>query len=173
MQTPVFSFLAALPLLAPLPLGAQASGGASAFPDPEDAEPRRELASPSASLLRSSFGLAELGGELWAGGPDYKVRFDSTGPVFTPALGAAAARNYPLTFELESIRRGGLELHRAAAVSPERAGEHEVRYARGTGVAELYEVLPEGIEQSFLFTHPPAGGCVKRKLCSMPSGSTS
>jgi hypothetical protein len=58
------------------------------------------------SIYSRSFGLTEEQGNLEGGGPEYKVRFTERGFEFTPALGGAAPRNFPLAFSLESVRRG-------------------------------------------------------------------
>jgi len=112
---------------------------------------------PTAVWSRS-FGVGEVDGELWGGGPDYKVRFMSEGFEFTPAFGSAAPRNYPLAFALESVRRGDTPLWVAggSGTSPERDG-NAVRYARAPWLEESYDVRLEGIEQAFTFATLPEG----------------
>jgi hypothetical protein len=110
------------------------------------------------AVWRRSFGVGEVDGELWGGGPDYKVRFTPEGFEFTPAFGSAAPRNDPLSFALESVLRGDAPLWvaEASGTSPERDG-NAVRYARAPWLEECYDVRLEGIEQVFTFATLPEG----------------
>jgi hypothetical protein len=109
---------------------------------------------PPSIPINRTVGLQLLDGELWGGADAYKVRFDAEGIDFTPALGRAAPRNYPLRFAAIAIGRGG-EL----APVTKAARRHEgltVEYARGP-VTERYELRAAGVEQSFRFAEQRAG----------------
>jgi hypothetical protein len=111
----------------------------------------------AASVAARAVGLAETAaGELRGFGPGYEVRFDSGSFEFLPALGPTAPRVQPLRFELEQVGRGAqaLALDLRAAPTFQDLG---VRYARGAGVTERYDLRPEGMEQSFLFEQPLSG----------------
>jgi len=105
-------------------------------------------------LLNRTAGLQLLDGELWGGADGYKVRFDADGFEFTPALGPAVPRNYPMQFRLQSIGRGS-ELVPLAAPKQRHDGLR-VEYDRGS-VIERYDLGPEAMEQSFVFTTRPRG----------------
>jgi hypothetical protein len=110
------------------------------------------------SVMRAAHGAALVEGELWGAGPDYKVHFRDGGFELTPALGRAAPRNLPLTFELEAIERGGALVHAPGGAAAPRLGEDGVvRYAHGGGIEERYETRADGLEQSFVFAAPLPG----------------
>lgn len=110
----------------------------------------------SANLLGRSVGLSADADELVGGGPGYGVRFDREGFQFTPALGERAARDLPVRFHLESIELGGRALALDLRAAP-RAEGSLASFERGAGVVERYELLPEGVEQSFLLHERPVG----------------
>jgi hypothetical protein len=103
------------------------------------------------------FGLQRADGGLWAVGPAYKARFTAAGIEFTTVLGPAAPRSFPLSFSLESVRRGDALIYEAPpeGIAPIEEGL-VARYERGAFV-ETYEVRREGIEQSFRFDSLPRG----------------
>lgn len=105
-------------------------------------------------VLNRSAGLQVLDGELWGTADGYKVRFDADGFEFTPALGRAAPRNFPLTFRLESVGRGAEQA--AAVPGVRRHAGLRVEYDRGA-VVERYDLGPEAMEQSFVFATRPRG----------------
>ncbi|MCI0586044.1 MAG: hypothetical protein L0323_04285 [Planctomycetes bacterium] len=107
---------------------------------------------------RRAADIQEVGGRLVALGPDYRAEFAAEGWRFTPALGRRAERTRFLSYSLESIRRGEEVLFErgGAPASPERDGS-SVRYCRGAGIVESYEVRPDGIEQTFRFAERPPG----------------
>ncbi len=110
-------------------------------------------------VVAQSFGMDFIDGALRAGGPGYKAVLDMDGLEYTPALGAAAARNYPVRFTLSSIRRGENVLFDRAAVAkvaPQQKGM-VASFARGNGVVETYEARADGIKQNFSFASAPAG----------------
>ena len=105
-------------------------------------------------------------------GADYKAHFTAGGVAFTPALGDAAPHNLPLQWSLLDIRRGGDVVHEAAtSVVPEAVGG-AVQFARGA-VTERYDVLANGLEQSFVFEAPlgTSGDLVVRGRinCELPA----
>jgi hypothetical protein len=114
------------------------------------------LSSPQSPPWREAFGLTESRGDLLGVGPDYEVRFTAEGFSFVPALGAGAEKLYPLSFSLESIRRGEAVILDAQPTATHR-DEGAVRYFRGSGIVESYEVRRDGIEQAFLFEEPFPG----------------
>ena len=100
-------------------------------------------------------GIAMQADGLLAVGPAYKADFAATGVRYTPALGEKAPHNLPLSLSLQSIRRGGTLVHEASAVAPQQRGQAVV-YERGS-ILERYDVLAEGLEQSFVFDAPLGG----------------
>lgn len=111
--------------------------------------------SPVSLDVTRGFAVAtELDGSPFAVGRDYKARFAETGVAFTPMLGVQAPRNLPLALSLRHVRRGAALLE-APPVRPTRDGR-TIRYVHERFV-ERYDVRSEGLEQSFEFTHRPAG----------------
>ncbi|MCB9883206.1 MAG: hypothetical protein H6834_15565 [Planctomycetes bacterium] len=95
--------------------------------------------------------------ELWASREPYKVSFHD-GIAFYPVLGTSYPRNLPLTWRTSSIRVGSHDLFAAGDCVEARstAWRHELH--RGA-VVEAYDVLPAGLEQTFVITTPlPATG---------------
>lgn len=133
--------------------------GAPAAAAPPQEKPAPELgAPPSASVMRTAHGAALVGDELHGAGPDYKIHFRRGGFELTPALGRAAPRNFPLSFELESIERGGVLVYAPGApAAPELGADGLVRYAHPFGIEERYEIRAGGVEQSFHFAEPLPG----------------
>lgn len=134
---------------------------AGAEPSPTGAEPAVQQRAGLATAIGNAAPVASLlerGGVLWAVGSSgdsaYKVRFDSTGPVFVPALGAAAPRNMDVAIRALGCGRG-------ADIAPFGPAERHVvagavEYRRAAAV-ERYDVVPAGIEQSFVFDRLPRG----------------
>ena len=110
------------------------------------------IAAPAAASAGSA--LAEIDGVLWGAGGAWKARFDAGRVEFTPALGLAAPRNEP--FALRALSAGRGEPAPLAAAAPRREGGL-VLYERGA-LSERYEPRADGLEQSFVFAAPPAGG---------------
>ena len=109
------------------------------------------------SVARQSFGASVVDGQVMAAGPDYRAYFDEGGFEIHPALGRSASHTRYLRFTLESIERGGvpvaaLDLDAAPALTSGR-----VVFDRAPGIAEVYDSLAAGVEQSFLFDTLPAG----------------
>jgi len=104
--------------------------------------------------LQDAAALHPLDGELWGIGPDFKAAFRRDEVEFTPALGDAAPRNFPLTLRTVAIGRGTAGTPVSAA-TPTATGQRAV-YDRGS-VIERHDVSKRGIEQSFVFERLPAG----------------
>ena len=111
-------------------------------------------------LVRDAHGVSVVDGELWGIGWGYKIHFARDGVEFTPALGEAASRNYPLRFRLETIQREGTEFPGGGKpildAAPQQSG-NVVSYSRGGGVTEVFEVRARAVEQSFRFVERPEG----------------
>ena len=150
MKATIWTGLLAAGLVSPTILAAQA-----------------ELERESVPVFRRSHGVYEGGERARGGGADYKVEFERGRLLFTPALGRGAPRNMPLSFTLESIRRGGNPLYRTESDADRLepwTEANSIHCRRGPGVVENYEVLPEGVEQSFTFEEalPGTGDLVVR-----------
>ncbi len=118
----------------------------------EDKVPRLAGAVPWRGDLS---GLNMLDSRTIGAGPHYTAEFDDQGLVFTPGLGPEAPR-HSLSFRLESIRRGAAVVQSAQATPP--SVQHQtVVFPRGSSIDERYEVLADGVHQSFLFGEPLPG----------------
>ncbi|MBK9387939.1 MAG: hypothetical protein IPN34_24240 [Planctomycetes bacterium] len=84
---------------------------------------------------------------LWAAGHDYKVRFDADSITFVPVLGSAAPRSLPLVWR--TCAPDGSRVERTH-------GDWHVEFHRGA-LVERYDVLPHGLEQSFVLREKPGG----------------
>ncbi|MCA8942707.1 MAG: hypothetical protein KDB80_09140 [Planctomycetes bacterium] len=89
---------------------------------------------------------------VWATGRSYKVSFHG-GMRFHPVLGAAASRGWPLGWRTVEVSFGG------ETVDTKRAPDFvhddwraEYRYG---GFTEVYDVRPEGVEQTFVIHERP------------------
>lgn len=87
-------------------------------------------------------------GNLWVLAPGYKARFGRDGVEFIPFYGASAPRNFPVSFRLRGVERGGRALALASDVAP-RADGLRVVYERG-GVREVWELREREVEQTFV-----------------------
>ncbi len=100
---------------------------------------------------------AANGGELLGGGRDYRVHFDAAGTRYEPALGKAVPTTRFMHLVPTSVGRGGHALlAQQSGVAP-CAGATRVRYAHGAGLAERYDVRPDGVALSWEFAERPAG----------------
>lgn len=76
---------------------------------------------------------------------------------FLPAVGKAAPAALPLQFAVGSVRRGAHVLFDDATEAPApQVQGRDITMAR-PGIVEHYQARPEGLEQSFVLTEPPAG----------------
>lgn len=94
-------------------------------------------------------------GELWAAGPTYKVRFDD-GVTYVPVLGSDAAEAVYWRWRTAEVRIG--DAVHVDSRTPHRSRStdwhHEIAY--DGGVAEVYDVRPDGVEQRFVIDRAPA-----------------
>ncbi|MCB9879463.1 MAG: hypothetical protein H6835_17855 [Planctomycetes bacterium] len=92
---------------------------------------------------------------VWAAGDRYKVSFHD-GMTFVPYLGADYPRTQSLAWRTISARLGGRELLDDRAPDANGSG---TRFEYRFGVlTEAYDVLPDGLEQSFVLRERPAVG---------------
>ncbi len=96
----------------------------------------------------------DLGPEVWAAGADYKVSFHD-GMTFVPYLGAEYPVNQPVSWRTSSVRIGETELLVPGESPTHRRDEFRYEYRYGN-VIEAYDVLEEGLEQSFVIPRRPA-----------------
>lgn len=93
-------------------------------------------------------------GEPWAPGRGCKTRFLPTGPEFHLAAGPAAASTPTVRLQWTALGRGD-------AFVPIGPGELRLEAKRAeyrrAGTVERYDVVADGIAQSFLLTSVPAG----------------
>lgn len=91
----------------------------------------------------------------WAAGNDYKVSFHD-GMTWVPYLGRDYPHNQPFHWRTSSVRVGNQELLDTAAPTASLADYRcEYRFAQ---VTEAYDVLAEGLEQTFVLHQKPAQG---------------
>lgn len=111
----------------------------------------------------------------WTSGDDFKASFHD-GFVFFPLLGPDAPENLPVRFRTTRIVVGGEPIADVAEARHVRSDwRYEYRYAGG--VTEAYDVLPHGIEQTFVVQRRPqvAGdliveGRIETRLVAEPVG---
>ncbi len=94
-------------------------------------------------------------GSLWARGVTWKARFDGTSFTYIPALGSAAAHNWPLTLQLAEVHSGSESLA-VTAGTPQRDG-NRITAPHGSCI-EHFDLLPTEVEQSWVFTTLPTRG---------------
>lgn len=101
-------------------------------------------------------------GTVWARGADYKMRFDKSGAAFIPFFGSCAPRNFDLGMQLVSVTAGGaaFELDAAAMAA---LTEDTVTIDRGDA-REVYELVPESVEQKFVLERLPGEGDVHLRV---------
>ncbi|MCU0862200.1 MAG: hypothetical protein MUC36_00285 [Planctomycetes bacterium] len=92
---------------------------------------------------------------LWAAGHDYKASFHD-GMTFVPRLGRSYPHNQPFGWQTTSVRIGAHELLTPGEAPGCRWDDWRVEYEHGA-VVEAYDVLADGLEQTFVFTQRPAG----------------
>ncbi|MCB9891220.1 MAG: hypothetical protein H6833_06215 [Planctomycetes bacterium] len=90
--------------------------------------------------------------QLWAAGDDYKASFREAF-TFYPLLGPSRREHLPWRFEVSEVVMGNVELDTS---SPEVTwSSWRVQRSR-RGWSEVYDVLPAGVEQSFVIHERPA-----------------
>lgn len=134
--------------------GVAACLGAVAVTRASDAlppQPRFDLAKPVAQALTQ----VDEDGSVWARGPSWKAHFER-GAVEFRALSTRREPPARAQFRLVSASVGSRELDLDREAPPILEGER-VTYDRG-GWLETYDLMSEGIEQSFVFLSLPEGG---------------
>ncbi len=93
----------------------------------------------------------------WAAGNGYKVSFDG-GMRFIPMLGPDYPELQSWSWHTTSVRAGETELLRPGERPLTRRSDYRFEY-RYTAVVEAYDVLDDGVEQTFVLdTRPPCAG---------------
>jgi hypothetical protein len=95
-------------------------------------------------------------GSLWARGAAWKASFDAAGVTYYPAFGKSAPHDIPHAFSPDSVTVGGTPLVFERTVSAARDADR-ITIARGPFV-EAYDLTPETVEQSFVFSALPQSG---------------
>ena len=93
---------------------------------------------------------------IWAAGADYKVSFHD-GATFVPYLGGNYPHNQPFRWTTTSVTVGNQELLTRPDPLPRQASGTRYCYDHG-GVIEAYDVLLDGLEQTFVIPTAPAAG---------------
>lgn len=96
----------------------------------------------------------------WAAGSTYKVSFHD-GMTFVPYLGGDYPHNQPWSWQTTSVKAGETELlgKTAEGVTAPIHVQSDYRYEYRFGaVTEAYDVLLEGLEQTFVVHQRPAAG---------------
>jgi hypothetical protein len=90
----------------------------------------------------------------WAAGDDYKVSFHD-GMAFVPYLGASYPVTQTLRWRTTSAKVGEVELVTGAPQHEHADFRYEYRFG---AITEAYDVLAEGLEQTFVLSTRPAAG---------------
>ena len=90
----------------------------------------------------------------WAAGDTYKASFHA-GMTFVPYLGSDYPHNQPLSWQTTSAMVGDVELIQGNATPVQQDYRYEYRFG---GITEAYDVLAEGLEQTFIINQLPAAG---------------
>ena len=127
-------------------IAAQQPAGAVQLPAPNDptAGAMPVLAALTVPLDQVMFD-APGDGSLWGRGATYKASFTTDGFCYVPNLGAAAPRNFPVSFRLQSVTVGGASL----ALQVPRISDpiaDRVTFDHGP-VQVLYALAPQQVEQ--------------------------
>jgi hypothetical protein len=140
--------LSSKPPEAPLPSAADTAS--APLPTMPEARPMPGLRTPIHTAdpdLGSAYG-------TWAAGDDYKVSFHD-GMQFVPYLGAEYPTTQTLRWQTRSATVGGVEMVQGEPIHWHTDFRYEYRFA---GITEAYDVLPAGLEQTFVLHTLPAAG---------------
>ena len=126
-----------------------------------DAAPARRTPAPKLPAAmrhlppidRNRLDYDERDGALWVHGANWKASFTREGSTFIPFFGSKAPRNFPISFRVESARRGAAAIALSAPHELARTGDR-IDLDRG-GLVERYDFSPAELEQSFVFAHVP------------------
>lgn len=105
-----------------------------------------QVPAPSVAATHAC-GLQWHDGDLWGVGRKYKVHFAVDGVEFTPSLGRAAQRNYPIALRARSTGRGAHPVALAPVLPA--ASDLRVEFVRGP-ITERYDVREDGVALSFV-----------------------
>ena len=89
----------------------------------------------------------------WAAGADYKVSFDD-GATFIPYLGGQYPKNQPFRWRTTAVNVGDQQLMTRETPHGERVSDTRYTFDHGR-VVEAYDVLLEGLEQTFVIASRP------------------
>jgi hypothetical protein len=95
-------------------------------------------------------------GTIWARGEHYKASFGANGASYVPVLGKRQAHNVPHALSPDVVTLGGENICFERAAAPVREGDH-VAIDRGA-FTEAYDLTPQSVEQTFVFTSLPGTG---------------
>lgn len=120
------------------------------------ADGRQQVLQNAAESLANATYVVHMDGstELRAQGPAYQAIFQEGGWHFAASSPEGPQR---VSFELVSVGRTGSVRDILSATAPQRAAGQVIEYQRGGGLVERYQLLAEGIEQSFEFAEPVPG----------------
>ena len=94
-------------------------------------------------------------GDLWAGSATWKANCTPMGLTFIPFLGSTAPRNFPVAFDLRSIRVGGAACELRDGQLHRDGDRLEIDHG---AARERFDLAVAGVEQSFVFERLPARG---------------
>jgi hypothetical protein len=97
-------------------------------------------------------------GTIWAAAAAWKASFSAEGLTFVPFFGSDAPRSWPVRFALESLTVDGVVVPLDQPATVTRT-DRRVVIDHGA-VAELLDVGPAGIEQTFALARRPGAGDV-------------
>ncbi len=120
---------------------------------PDHIDPRRDIdfRAPEGAVHFDT----DEDGAHWVMGDTYKARVAGDGFTYIPFLGSRAPRTYPVEMRLACATAGGTGLELASRGTVTRTGDRIV-IDRGP-VQVIYDVAPDGVEQSFLFDERLSG----------------
>ncbi|HEX5050337.1 MAG TPA: hypothetical protein VFZ65_01065 [Planctomycetota bacterium] len=110
-----------------------------------------------AATANSGLQVDPNGRGLVGGGRDYRVRFDSAGMRYEPALGSQAPLTRFVQLTPVAAHRGGHPMADLTLATAPQAAEKQAIYARAPGLTERFLVRPEGVALSWQFAERPAG----------------
>ncbi|MEM1450148.1 MAG: hypothetical protein AAGI22_13615 [Planctomycetota bacterium] len=109
-----------------------------------------------AELLTEPLVKVQENGETWVRNRHTRICFEDGACVVHPVFGPDAAREWPVRFELGSVRRGTTEID-VAPLGSSTVEEGRVVQPRG-GLTGVYHLRLDEIEQTFVFDDLPGDG---------------
>lgn len=166
-----------LTLVALLSVGAIAPAQDASLPNGQ-APQQAQTAGAIEGMFRVPLQQDELDAQqLWASGDTYKVGFRRSGMQFVPVLGPDAPVSRPLNWR--TLRVGDTTIEANSAELQHTDWRVELRHQ--AGFVEAYDVLPNGVEQTFVFAAPPTfdlrtntlaiEGAIESSLHAKPRGA--